>query len=156
MPESKFCVYCLWLDLLFIYLVHFVVHVRVHTHTHTRTYIHTHACAHTCTRTHAHVHMHACIYTHTCKHIIYTLLEQSEMSCVCVCVCTLLGESHFNAAQNPHLYFQVLLLSQQFESVRTSSIVCTQLIDSYIPYNGNHLRKKISFFAMVREKTFMI
>ena len=40
------------------------------------------------------------------------------------------GESHFNAAQNPHLYFQVLLLSQQFESVRVYVTIATYSIPS--------------------------
>ena len=56
---------------------------------------------------------------------LYTLLEQSQMCCIYYT-----GESHFNAAQNPHLYFQVLLLSQQFESVRAYVTIATYSVPS--------------------------
>lgn len=37
-----------------------------------------------------------------------------------LCLFLFTGESHFDAQRNPHLYFQVLLLTLQFEAVSNS------------------------------------
>lgn len=37
-------------------------------------------------------------------------------NCVIFIFCLLLGESYFNAYQQPYLYFQVLFLTAQFEA----------------------------------------
>lgn len=34
------------------------------------------------------------------------------------------GEDHFNASQNPYLYFQVLILTAQFEAVSSINHIC--------------------------------
>ena len=53
------------------------------------------------------------------SNINYVTVEQT----LSPSICTVLGEEHFNASQNPYLYFQVLVLTQQFEPVSVHSVL---------------------------------
>lgn len=91
------------------------------SHTYRLLYKHTSTHIHTLTYTHTpYPYTHSSLVNYGTQ---YALLEQSLMY-------EFSGEAHFNATQNPHLYFQVLLLSQQFESV--SACMHTVVPYSYI------------------------
>lgn len=45
------------------------------------------------------------------------------------------GEDHFNASQNPYLYFQVLILTAQFEAVSNSRHTDTRMHTHNMPFS---------------------